>query len=71
MMSLFCSQFSDTVTHVSHTGTYGIGEELKREKKQTLAVISKEKSRELRIGEELSMVLVSGSLYFASVGYIS
>lgn len=46
-----------------------MGEELKREKKQTLAVISKEKSRELRIGEKLSMVLVSGSLYFASVGY--
>lgn len=46
-----------------------MGEELKREKKQTLAVFSKEKSRELRIGEELSVVLVSGSLYFASVGY--
>lgn len=46
-----------------------MGEELKREKKQTLAVFSNEKSRELRIGEELSVVLVSGSLYFASVGY--
>ena len=45
------------------------GKNSRGKRNKTLAVFSKEKSRELRIGEELSMVLVSGSLYFASVGY--
>ena len=45
------------------------GKNSRGKRNKTLTVFSKEKSRELRIGEEISMVLVSGSLYFASVGY--